>query len=138
MRDLAGRVGPILGAALVCQDIAQSRIQTVADKFRAVIRDVSNSENERMDLAQQFDRAVIDGRGTITSGRTDCKSVDRQLAELERSISGPALATMPPPPPSAATATPLASIIPPAAAAAPLRPLPPLPLQFSRLNRLQP
>ena len=119
VRDLAGRVGPILGAALVCQDIAQSRIQTVADKFRAVIRDVSNSENERMDLAQQFDRAVIDGRGTITSGRTDCKSVDRQLADLERSISGPALATMPPPPPSAATATPLASIIPPAAAAAP-------------------
>jgi ABC-type branched-subunit amino acid transport system substrate-binding protein len=117
VRDLAGRVGPILGAALVCQDIAQSRIQTVADKFRAVIRDVSNSESERIELAQQFDRAVIDGRGTITSGRTDCKSVDRQLADLERSISGPSLATTIAPP--AATAAPLASIIPPAAAAAP-------------------
>src|SRR5690349_14784426 len=106
VRDLAGRVGPILGAALVCQDIAQSRIQTVADKFRAVIRDVSNNEAERMELAQQFDRAVIDGRGTITSGRTDCKSVDRQLADLERSISGPAQANATPP--SAAAATPLA------------------------------
>src|SRR5262249_25635567 len=94
VRDLTGRVGPIVGAALVCQDIAQSRIQTVADKFRAVIRDVSNSEAERMELAQQFDRHVIDGRGAITSGRTDCRSIDRQLAELERSISPPSLSAM--------------------------------------------
>jgi hypothetical protein len=40
VRDLAGRIGPILGAALACQDIPQPRIQAVADKFRAVIRDV--------------------------------------------------------------------------------------------------
>jgi branched-chain amino acid transport system substrate-binding protein len=125
VRDLAGKVGPILGAALVCQDIAQSRIQTVADKFRAVIRDVSNSEAERMDLAQQFDRAVIDGRGTITSGRTDCKSVDRQLGDLERSISPPTMAAMIAPPAANAAPSPLASIMPPAAAAPATVPAPP-------------
>src|SRR5215475_10589401 len=78
VRDLASRVGPILGAALACQDIAQSRVQLVADKFRAVIRDVSTSEAERGDISQLFDRYVMDGRGTLTSGRTDCKSADRQ------------------------------------------------------------
>jgi ABC-type branched-subunit amino acid transport system substrate-binding protein len=114
VRDLAGRVGPILGAALACPDIAQSRIQMVADKFRAVIRDVSNNEGERMEIAQQFDRHVIDGRGAITSGRTDCKSIDRQLADLERSISGPSLAAVIAP--SAANAAP-APILPPATTA---------------------
>jgi len=125
VRDLAGRVGPILGAALACPDIAQSRIQMVADKFRAVIRDVSNNEGERSDIAQQFDRHVIDGRGAISSGRTDCKSVDRQLADLERSISGPSLAAVIAPSAANAAPAPMASIMPPAAAAAP----PPAPAQ---------
>jgi branched-chain amino acid transport system substrate-binding protein len=120
VRDLAGRVGPILGSALACQDIAQSRIQFVADKFRAVIRDVSNNEAERDTISQSFDRYVIDGRGAITSGRTDCKSVDRQLAELERSISGPSLASVIAPAAANAAPAPVASIAPPAAPPAPL------------------
>src|SRR6185312_8070209 len=117
VRDLAGRVGPILGAALACPDIAQPRIQMVADKFRTVIRDVSNGEAERMELAQQFDRHVIDGRGAITSGRTDCKAIDRQLGELERSISTPSLAAMIAPAAANAAPAPLATIMPAAAAA---------------------
>jgi branched-chain amino acid transport system substrate-binding protein len=124
VRDLAGRVGPILGAALACQDIAQSRIQMVADKFRAVIRDVSNNEGERMEIAQQFDRHVIDGRGAITSGRTDCKSIDRQLADLERSISGPSLAAVIAPSAANAAPAPLASIMPPATTATTPAPAP--------------
>ena len=117
VRDLTGRVGPILGAALACPDIAQPRIQMVADKFRTVIRDVSNGEAERMELAQQFDRHVIDGRGAITSGRTDCKAIDRQLGELERSISTPSLAAMVAPAAANAAPAPLATIMPAAAAA---------------------
>src|ERR1700749_5214852 len=73
VRDLAGRVGPILGSALACQDIAQSRIQFVADKFRAVIRDVSTTDAERDDISRPFDRYVTDGRSAITMGRLDCK-----------------------------------------------------------------
>ena len=124
VRDLAGRVGPILGAALACPDIAQSRIQMVADKFRAVIRDVSSTEGERSDIAQQFDRHVIDGRGAISSGRTDCKSVDRQLADLERSISGPSLAAVIAPSAANAAPAPMASIMPPASTAAVPAPAP--------------
>jgi len=112
VRDLASRVGPILGSALVCQDIAQNRIQFVADKFRAVIRDVSGTDAEREEISQKFDRYVIDGRGAITSGRTDCRSVDRQLAELERSIAGPSLASVIAPSAANAAPAPAASIAP--------------------------
>jgi ABC-type branched-subunit amino acid transport system substrate-binding protein len=99
VRDLAGRVGPIIGSASACPDIARPRIQAIVDKFAAVIRENSSNEAERSDLTQAFDRSVADGRGAVTTGRTDCRSADRQLADLERSIAGPG------PGPSAAAVT---------------------------------
>jgi branched-chain amino acid transport system substrate-binding protein len=39
VRDLAGRVGPIIGSASACPDIARPRIQAIVDKFAAVIRE---------------------------------------------------------------------------------------------------
>src|SRR5882762_7337113 len=89
VRDLAGRVGPIIGSASACRDIARPRIQAIVDKFTAVIVEASSNEAERSDLTQSFDRSVADGRGAVTTGRTDCRSADRQLADLERSIAGP-------------------------------------------------
>jgi ABC-type branched-subunit amino acid transport system substrate-binding protein len=89
VRDLAGRVGPIVGSALACRDIARPRIQAIVDKFTAVIMEASSNETERSDLTQSFDRSVADGRGAVTTGRTDCRSADRQLTDLERSIAGP-------------------------------------------------
>jgi branched-chain amino acid transport system substrate-binding protein len=89
VRDLAGRVGPIIGSASACPDIARPRIQAIVDKFTAVIKEASSNEAERSDLTQAFDRSVADGRGAVTTGRTDCRSADRQLADLERSIAGP-------------------------------------------------
>src|SRR6266536_3916221 len=89
VRDLAGRVGPIVGSASACRDIARPRIQTIVDKFTAVIVEASSNEAERSDLTQSFDRSVADGRGAVTTGRTDCRSADRQLTDLERSIAGP-------------------------------------------------
>ena len=44
VRDLAGRVGPIVGSALAC------RIQAIVDKFTAVIVEASSNEAERSDL----------------------------------------------------------------------------------------
>jgi branched-chain amino acid transport system substrate-binding protein len=89
VRDLAGRVGPIIGSASACRDIARPRIQAIVDKFTAVIKEASSNEAARSDLTQAFDRSVADGRGAVTTGRTDCRSADRQLADLERSIAGP-------------------------------------------------
>jgi branched-chain amino acid transport system substrate-binding protein len=103
VRDLAGRVGPVIGSALACPDIARPRIQLIVDKFTAVITEAATSEAERSGLTQLLDRNVADGRGAVTSGRTDCKLADRQLADLERSIVRPG------PGSSAATALPFAA-----------------------------
>jgi len=89
VRDLAGRVGPIIGSALACRDIARTRVQVIADKFQAVIREASSNEAERDDLTRLLDRYVADGRGAVTNGRLDCRSADRQLGELEQSLAGP-------------------------------------------------
>ena len=35
LRDLAGRIGAIIGSASSCKDIAKPRTQMVADKFRS-------------------------------------------------------------------------------------------------------
>src|ERR1700681_4331699 len=109
VRDLAGRVGPIIGSALACRDIARPRIQIIVDKFTAVITENSSNEAERSDLTLLLDRNVADGRSAVTTGRIDCVSADRQLADLERSIV-PRQAAAPPPPsiisPSAAIAAP--------------------------------
>jgi hypothetical protein len=96
VRDLASRVGPVIGSAQACRDIGRPRIQSIVDKFSQVIREAASNEAERSDLTQTFDRTVAEGRAAVTSGRVDCIRADRQLADLERSISGPRL---PPPRP---------------------------------------
>ena len=102
VRDLASRVGPVIGSAQACRDIARPRIQTIVDKFSQVIREASSNEAERSDLTQTFDRTVAEGRAAVTSGRMDCIRADRQLADLERSISGPSLSSVIGPSPAAA------------------------------------
>lgn len=116
VRDLASRVGPVIGSALACPDITRPRTQWVIEKFAAVIRDAASNEAQRADLAQLFDRSVAEGRGAVTSGRTDCRLAERRLAELEQSLSPSASA---PAAPAPAPATALAPVA-PAFAAAPL------------------
>jgi ABC-type branched-subunit amino acid transport system substrate-binding protein len=115
VRDLAGRVGPIIGSASVCRDIARPRIQVIADKFTAVITEAASNEAERSDLTQSFDRSITDGRNAVTAGRMDCKAADRQLADLERSIAGSvpggtSLSAVVAPPTTVAAATPASPV----------------------------
>lgn len=109
VRELAGRVGPVVGAALACPDIPRPRIRAIVNKFASVIKDASSNEAERIDLTQQLDRTVADGRNAVTAGQMDCGSADRQLADLERSLGGP----------TSPTANAAAAASPPIAAAAP-------------------
>jgi branched-chain amino acid transport system substrate-binding protein len=95
VRDLAGRVGPMVGSAFACRDIARRRIQVIVDKFTAVITQFSSSE-----------------------GRKDCRLAERQLADLEQSIARPPLPAAAAPP-SATVAPSYAA----AAAAAPTAPV---------------
>src|SRR5450432_1673803 len=119
VRDLAGRVGPIVGSALACRDISRPRIQVIVDKFTAVITEASSSEAERSDLTQLLDRSVADGRSAVTSGRIDCRVADRQLGDLERSIAGPGPSLAAVIAPSFATAAATAPTAPVAAVAGP-------------------
>jgi ABC-type branched-subunit amino acid transport system substrate-binding protein len=69
-------------------------------------------------LTRLLDRYVADGRAAVAAGKIDCRSADRQLADLEQSIGAPA----PGPGPV------LSGVIAPAAAAtAPTASLPPPP-----------
>jgi branched-chain amino acid transport system substrate-binding protein len=117
VRDLAGRVGPMVGSALACRDIARPRIQVIVDKFTAVITQFSASEAERADLTQLLDRNIANGRTAVTSGRMDCRLAERQLADLGQSITRPPLPAAAPP--SAAVAPSFAA----AAATAPTAPV---------------
>src|SRR4051812_30430722 len=106
LRDLAGRVGAVVGSALTCKDIARPRVQTVVDKFTSVIREASSNENERTDLTQTLDRGITEGRTAVAVGRTDCRSADPQLADLDRSIAGPSLSAVIGPAPANAAPAP--------------------------------
>src|SRR5579871_5456452 len=108
VRDLAGRVGPIIGSASACADIARPRIDSIVEKFTAVIRESASNDAERDDLVRLLNRNVADGRQAVTSGKTDCRTAGRQLADLEQSLRAPA-------PPAAAEA----AVVPVLAAAAP-------------------
>ena len=86
VRDLAARIGPIIGAASSCDDIARRRIQTITDKFSQVIREASPGEPERSALARLFDAHVASGRRLVATAQIDCKGAERQLAGLEQSL----------------------------------------------------
>jgi ABC-type branched-subunit amino acid transport system substrate-binding protein len=87
VRDLASRVGPIVGQASTCQAIAQGRVQTIVDQFSEVIRQASANNGERDGLVRTFNSYIAEGRGRIASSQVTCQTAERQLAELERSLS---------------------------------------------------
>jgi branched-chain amino acid transport system substrate-binding protein len=121
VRDLASRVGPIIGSALACQNITRPRVQVIIDKFQAVIKGASPSEADRADVARLLDRYVADGRSAVTTGKTDCRAADRQVADLEQSLNASA-------PANSSVGPSLADAIAPSAAnaaTAPTQPLPP-------------
>jgi ABC-type branched-subunit amino acid transport system substrate-binding protein len=86
VRDLAARVGPIVGQASTCQAIAQGRVQTIIDQFGEVIRQASSNNGERDQLVRGFNGYVADGRSRMANSQMNCQAVERQLADLERSL----------------------------------------------------
>ncbi len=118
VRQLGGRVGPIIGSALACRDIARPRIQAIIEKFQLVIREATASEADRDELTRLLDNYVAKGRSLVTTGKMDCRGADRQLTDLEQSLAAPAQARSKLPevtigPSSAQAATPAAQVLPP-------------------------
>jgi len=116
VRDLAGRVGPIIGSAQVCRDIERSRVQVIVDKFQSVIREASSQDTDRADLQRTFERNIADGRNVVSFGKIDCKTAERQFSDLERSLGlgGTGLSGVIGPSSAAAATAPTAPLPPPA------------------------
>jgi ABC-type branched-subunit amino acid transport system substrate-binding protein len=87
VRDLASRVGPIVGSASACRTIDQGRVQSIVDQFREVIRQASPSDAERDTLVRSFNGYIAEGRGRMATSQLDCGTAQRQLAELERTLN---------------------------------------------------
>ena len=102
LRDIAGRIGPIIGSASACEDIARRRIQAMTDKFSQALREATVSEAERADLTRSLEAFAASGRKFVTSAQMDCKTAERQLAGLEKSM-GSAPLSPPNPAPAAST-----------------------------------
>ncbi|MGJ4931828.1 ABC transporter substrate-binding protein [Bradyrhizobium sp. HKCCYLS2038] len=118
VRQLGSRVGPIIGSALACREIARPRIQAIIEKFQVVIREAAADEVDRDELTRLLDQYVAEGRSLVTGRRLDCGGADRQLADLERSIAAPAQTRSSLPavsigPAAAQAATPSAQVLPP-------------------------
>ncbi|UFZ03108.1 ABC transporter substrate-binding protein [Bradyrhizobium ontarionense] len=103
VRDLAGRVGPIVGQASACTDIAQGRVQTIVDRFREAIRQSTTDDGERDQLTRSFNGYIAEGRSRTGTSQANCATAERQLTELERSLSQPAAAGPSAPSPAEAT-----------------------------------
>ncbi|MGJ4881766.1 MULTISPECIES: ABC transporter substrate-binding protein [unclassified Bradyrhizobium] len=118
VRDLAARVGPVVGQAATCREIAQGRVQTIIDQFSEVIRQGSSNGGERDGLIRTFNSYIAEGRGRVTSSQVNCQTAERQLAELERSLSqqqsaAPSLSFALAPSTAAASTQPTANLPPP-------------------------
>jgi ABC-type branched-subunit amino acid transport system substrate-binding protein len=120
-RDLAARVGQILGGAGACRDIAPVRIRTMNEKVQAAFNFATRDAGDRSALAQLYEKNLGEGQRAVTSRQMECSAVERELASLEDAVKTPA-----PPPPgltaySAAPAAPLPAL-PAAPAPPPARP----------------
>jgi ABC-type branched-subunit amino acid transport system substrate-binding protein len=98
-RDIAARVGQILGAAVVCRDITPSRIRNMSDKLNAVFNFTTSNTDDLNALKQIYDKNVGDGQRAVSSRRKDCATVDRDLADLENAIKTSPAAAAPGPAP---------------------------------------
>jgi ABC-type branched-subunit amino acid transport system substrate-binding protein len=101
VRDLATRVGPVVGAATACRSIARPRIKAVMDKFSTLVNDAT-TETEFAEISQSLDRSIADGSRSVATGQLDCGTADRQLSDLERSIGAGAPSLTAPAAPTAA------------------------------------
>ncbi len=85
-RDIAVRVGQILGGAAACQDIAPARIKAMSDKLHAVLTFATGKADDLNALKQIYETNVGEGQRAVTNRRKECAAVSRDLVDLENAI----------------------------------------------------
>jgi branched-chain amino acid transport system substrate-binding protein len=96
VRELARRVGQVVGAASACRDIASPGIEAITDKVTAVIRHAGSDDGAIAGLLEMFDRSVADGRLAVAGRALDCAAAEHDFTDLEGSV-GAAPASVPVP-----------------------------------------
>ncbi len=88
IKQLASRVGRVLGAASPCRDIARPRVKSVTDKMMEVILASGASRDELSSVLETFDDAVTEGERGAAGAQSGCSATERELADLERAAGG--------------------------------------------------
>jgi ABC-type branched-subunit amino acid transport system substrate-binding protein len=125
---LATRVGQILGAATACRDIARPRVTAMTNMLMEVFKASTPSPDELNSIRQLYEKSLADGQSAVSNRRLDCAAADRNLANLEKAVTGTptaAAATAPAASPSTAPTSPPAAAAPRAAEPAPVVVAPP-------------
>lgn len=93
-RDVAWRVGQILGGAGACRDINPVRIKNMSDKLQAMIHFATNAPDDLNILKEIYEKNVADGQRMVANRRRECRTVERDLADLENAIKAPPPSTV--------------------------------------------
>jgi branched-chain amino acid transport system substrate-binding protein len=87
VRQLAARVGRILGAASACREISQPRVKSITNKMMEVIMGSSPNKDELSTILAVFDTSVSEGERDLGNGLMVCSSADTDLGNLERAAN---------------------------------------------------
>jgi hypothetical protein len=81
---LSAAAGGILGAASVCRAISDARLNAATDQVARLVTAVMTDPDELTSAHALFVENASAGKLAVTSGATDCRTVERSLTTLER------------------------------------------------------
>lgn len=93
--EFAGLYGRTLGAASECSDIPHDRVDAVADKAQAYLRNLAKGDDSRAMIGQRFSEALYQGASSVRTGQTICAQAEADLDNLDHELSGDAPAPSP-------------------------------------------
>ena len=78
--------GHALGAAAACEQIADQRIDSDADRLGDAIDRLARDAAERIAAHRLLSRGVSEGGDAVQRGTTDCAKAEQSLAGIERQL----------------------------------------------------
>ncbi|MGB8402366.1 MAG: hypothetical protein WCE35_26620, partial [Bradyrhizobium sp.] len=87
--EIATEVGRVLGAASVCPAVSPPRIKAMADKVSGLISAYAVNNEEASSIRHAYDQSKVVGQRNVTNKQTDCAAAERNLSQLERTVTSP-------------------------------------------------
>jgi len=83
---IAVGAGRLLGAAGSCKSIPQLRIDTAAAQVNRLIEEIVGDDDELTAAHTMYADGLVEGKQSLTDGKTNCRAVETGLKRLERAI----------------------------------------------------